>query len=596
MIELSRLQLPLLVLFSVLVSACEPVEEAGTDDDFSVPVRISEHRGDDDLVTGGLGLDGLTGPAPEPGDPAAPAASELRKLAIHTNWTALAPLSPAGGLGGLIDELPNVPGREFHAFLTLPGAAHPFRVLVQLPDRFNTDQPCLVVAPASGSRGVYGAIAMVAPRALPAGCAVAYTDKGAGTDYFDYADHTGTGLSGQRTPVGSEPLGFDPGSVDEPSHAVGMPHAHSGDHPEADWGRHVLAAAEFGLEVLDVALEDSFDGARTRILAAGLSNGGNAVLRAGEIDHDGLLDGIVALMPNITPPGAPHLFDYTTLAALYQPCMLADLEFTSDLVLGNPALAAAGELRCASLARAGLLESADPQEAAERLKDFGFDEPSLSLSAVNVSLGFWRSVAVSYASAYLRRDAFDMPCGYRIEAADASEAQRQAWWGSQSGIAPGGGIEIVDTLEKGQDAAFPGLLCLRELFEEESGRGQALRESIDQTIASGQLPDIPVLVIHGRHDGLIPVAFSSRPYVELAREQGSDIAYWEIERGQHFDAVLAAPGAAGRLAPVLPYAWNGIDLVSAVLAGERELGSDRHFEPQPAPAGQPLRERDLDLD
>src|SRR3546814_7171559 len=44
---------------------------------------------------------------------------------------------------------------------------------------------CVVVAPASGSRGVYGAISIAGAWGLPKGCAVAYTDKGAGTDYFD---------------------------------------------------------------------------------------------------------------------------------------------------------------------------------------------------------------------------------------------------------------------------------------------------------------------------------------------------------------------------------------------------------------------------
>lgn len=595
---LTRIRIPLASALALLLIACQPTEndQAIQAGGFSVPVKVTVHRGDDDLVTGGLGIEGLTGPVPEPSDPAAPSASELRKMAIHSNWNGIGPLSPAAGLGGLLSELPVVPGREFHAFLALPEADHPFRALVQLPDEFNFDRPCLVVAPASGSRGVYGAIAMAAPWALPDGCAVAYTDKGAGTDIFDFSDHSGTNLVGERVAAGTEPLGFELPAIDAPDMRVGMRHAHSSDHPEADWGRHVLAAAQFGLEVLSVVLEGDYTAANTQVIAAAVSNGGNAVLRAAEADDEGLLDGVVAVMPNITPPGQPALYDYATLAALYQPCMLADLELTTALPLGNPALAANGELRCASLRRAGLLDEASPAEAAERLREAGFDEAALSQAAVNVVLDFWRSVAVTYASSYLRRGAFDMPCGFSLAAPDASAAQRQSWWGSHSGIAPGAGIEIIDTLAEGRDDPFAGLLCLRELAVGQGQKADLLRAALLSARATAFLPDIPVLVIHGRSDGLIPVAFSSRPYVELARTHGADIAYWEIDHVQHFDALLAVPGVAGSYAPILPYGWRGLDRVRDVLDGKAELGGDRHVIPQPAPFGQPLLERNLGLD
>ncbi|MFX8055565.1 3-hydroxybutyrate oligomer hydrolase family protein, partial [Acinetobacter baumannii] len=77
------------------------------------------------------------------------------------------------------------PGREYHALARVPGARQPHRVVVQVPDAFDTGRRCVVVAPASGSRGVYGAIAVGGAWGLPKGCAVAYTDKGAGTDWFD---------------------------------------------------------------------------------------------------------------------------------------------------------------------------------------------------------------------------------------------------------------------------------------------------------------------------------------------------------------------------------------------------------------------------
>lgn len=560
-------------------------------------IRMTDHRDGDDLVTAGLGLDGLTSGAPTPADPEGPTAAELRMLATHTSWTSLAALNPAGGLGGLFDSLPAVPGREFAAFRHLPGAAQPARLLVQLPDAVDLDQPCLVVVAASGSRGVYGAIPLAAPWALPAGCATAYTDKGAGTDFFDFNDATGVALSGLRVARGETTLGFDPvgESMPETSAAVGMSHAHSGDHPEADWGLHVLDAARFGLEVLNEVLDGDFTPANTRIIATGLSNGGGAVLRAAEQDADGLLDAVVALMPNISPAGVRHAYDYATVAALYQPCMLADLETTMAMPLGNPMLAAVGAQRCAALTAAGLLEAPDPALARQHLAEIGFDDFALDLAPVNVALDLWRAVTVTYASAYLRRGPFDMPCEFAITAPDASRAQRQAWWATHSGIAPGGGIEIIDNLATGRDNALPGLHCLRALYEADNETAQALRQSVEATRASAQLPSIPVLVVHGRHDGLIPAAFSSRPYTEQARDNGATIAYWEVANAQHFDALLAAPGLGERLVPILPYGWHGLDHIRAVLDGETELGPDRAIETTPAPRGQPLDRDGLGL-
>lgn len=583
---------------SAALAACQPPDPDSETDGFSgldMEIRTTTHRDGDDLLSAGLALEGLTAQAPEPADPVSPSPGELRRMAIHAAWTGLYSMTPAGGVGGLLDEVPKVPGREFHAFDQVSGAVHPFRVMVQLPDAFDAGKPCLVVAPASGSRGIYGGLPVVAPWALPAGCAVAYTDKGAGTDYFDHADDSGVDLAGQRVVHGEAELGFEPAAESSQSDALAMPHLHSGDHPEADWGMHVLRAARFGLEVLAREHDVAVDPENTLVIAAGLSNGGGAVLRAAELDEEGLLDAVVAVAPNVAGPGVRPLFDYVSLAALYQPCMLADLDALESMPLGNPALAAAGEQRCAALVRAGLLDEADPARARDRLLEAGFDEPALEQAAVNIALDLWRTIAAGYAAAYLRTGPFDMPCGYGVSAADATPAQRQAWWATHSGIGPGSGIELTDAMAGGHDPYLPGLVCLRDLWTGESDTAEKLRAAVEETRATARLPDIPVLIIHGRNDGLIPVELSSRPYVRKARQHGAGLAYWEIDRAQHFDALLGAPGVAGRYVPMIPYGWAGLDRVRDVLEGRAELGADRQIEPEPAPAGQVLRERDLGL-
>ncbi len=543
-----------------------------------------------DLLTAGLGLSGLQAPAPSPADPDAPGPDELRLLAIHNAWTALSVPRPMGGLGagGVYADLPAVPGREISALLRLAEARHPFRVLVQIPDELNLELPCLLVAPASGSRGVYGAIPLAGPPGLLRGCAIAYTDKGAGTDYHQLDRDQSTDLLGVMRSGEHGQRAFSlPAAAGGTDATLAMKHAHSGDHPEADWGLHTLAAAEFGREQLQSALPQ---GAEVRVYAVGLSNGAAAALRAAEADQAGLLDAVIAVMPNITAPGLPPLYDYGTLAALFQPCALGDGERTLAKPLGNPILVAMGQQRCAGLVAAGLLDAPEPGAARAVLLEAGFDEAALMLGTGNVALDLWRSVASSYASAYLRRGPSEMPCGYALSAAGASAAQRAAWWATHSGVGPGGGIELIDGLASGTDAALPALLCLRELWTAGTENAVALREAVEQTRAAARLPDIPVLVIHGREDGLIPAALSARPYVRAARAAGSErIAYWEIERAQHFDAFLNAPGLGERLVPILPYGWAGIEHVFGVLEGAAELGSDRLFSP---PAGEDLLTRE----
>src|SRR5690606_38980189 len=113
--------------------------------------RSSIHRDGDDLLTAGLGIDGLRQMVPPAfADPEAPTAVELRRRALWSNWRGIADLGPAGGYGSLYGSVAAVPGREFSAYATVPGAKHPHRVLVQLPDAFDAAKRCVVVTASSG--------------------------------------------------------------------------------------------------------------------------------------------------------------------------------------------------------------------------------------------------------------------------------------------------------------------------------------------------------------------------------------------------------------------------------------------------------------
>ena len=165
---------------------------------------IEQHRysGDDDLLTAGLGVAGLKSPVPPAfSDPEHPTPAELRRRAIWSNWRGIADLAAGGGYGELYGYLQPVPGREYHALAKLPDARQPHRVMVQLPDSFDAGKRCIVVTASSGSRGIYGAIALAGSWGLAHGCAVAYTDKGAGTGYVDTATGLGAKLDGTRPTI-----------------------------------------------------------------------------------------------------------------------------------------------------------------------------------------------------------------------------------------------------------------------------------------------------------------------------------------------------------------------------------------------------------
>ena len=570
---------------SLLLLACSPQT---TDDSAdralaALDVRPKPAAGDsdvlvtthDDLVSAGLSLDELRGASPAPSDPEAPSADELRAMAFHTQFNSLSALRTADGLGTMTEAgLPRVAGVEIMTLRRVlgqdvPGQDHFARALLQIPDSFDEEAPCLVVAPASGSRGVYGAVPLAAPWALPKGCAIVYSDKAAGTDYFDFATQTGVELNGQRGALEETDPVFVPSDTAVSGPLVATAHAHSQINVEALWGEITLDAARWALGQL-AARGNGLNPDQVTVIAAGLSNGGQAVLRALEADEAGIIDAVVSVMPNITPPQAPHLYEYAATAALYQPCLLGDADFAADLPFANPLLIGAGRNRCQSLAEAGLLDEASPQEARRVLSDLGFDPSSLSFSAAIVALDVWRAVLVNYSAAYLAAPADGMPCGFRFEAPEASLTEKQNWWASTSGSPPGNGVVLVDTMMAGHptDRYFPGLRCLAELTDD-----RRLQAATAATRAKASWPhDIPVFIVHGQHDALIPAAFSSRPYVAQARANGMSVDYREISGAQHFDAFLNVLPGEHAWVPILPEGWAALDRAWSALeenAGRR---------------------------
>ena len=551
-------------------------------DFLSSPVRETRHQGDDDLLTAGLGLAGLRGALVSFANPERPTPEELRRRAIQTSWKGIADLGPLGRYGELYGSAAAVPGREFQAFARIAHAHAPHRVLLQAPDNFDAKARCLVVTASSGSRGIYGPIALAGAVGLPRGCAVAYTDKGTGSGYFDTATQTGVALDGSRARAGEALLEFEPSSETATDAGVAVKHAHSADNPEADWGAHVLQAARFGLAMLDRAYPQlaPFTADNTRVVALGLSNGGGAVLRAAGEDAD-LLDAVIAVAPNINVPGLGRpLYDYATEAAIWMPCALLDPRFDiAPFARVNGAQLPAGQARCASLQADGRVGAQAPAaDALAHLRASGWTVAAIAVAATSTQFDLWRAVAASYASAYLRTPVGAMPCGFRFDSIDvngkvqaADAAQRAAWWSDASGIPPGAGVGLMETpAGSGADPTLHGLDCLRALWDDASS---PLHVAVNATRAALPRTDLPMVVIHGVEDGLVPMAFSGGAYVEWLRQNDRQPAWWPITSGQHFDAFLAFPGFGDRHVPLLPYAHAAFDQVLAALIEGRPVPS-----------------------
>jgi hydroxybutyrate-dimer hydrolase len=208
------------------------------------------------------------------------------------------------------------------------------------------------------------------------------------------------------------------------------------------------------------------------------------------------------------------------------------------------------------------------QAALDLLQNAGWSESALEAGALSVAFDLWRAVGVGYASAYTRSHHANMPCGYRYamlnaagEARAGSRAEQSAWWSDSSGIPPSAGVGIIDSMASGSDPSLPGLNCLRDLWAGTSEASSRLRDAVDATRVGLPRSGLPIIVIHGVNDGLVPESFSGGAYAQWVASNGGQLSYWRVENAQHFDAFLGIPLLASRYVPLLPFAYRALDMM-----------------------------------
>ena len=628
--------------------------------------------GSDDLLTGGLGAAGLgqvtpvsSTPAP-PGfaDPANPTAAELRKRAIYVNYRALVDPTFNGGYatlygpnvavdGGITVSSGMIPGEEWMAYDDDGTGRVNVTMMVQVPDSFDPSNPCIVTGASSGSRGVYGAIATAGEWGLKHGCAVAYTDKGSGMGVDDLQNNTVNrmdGLRGDAADAGTKSnftanlsdadrAAFNTASANR----FAVKHAHSQQNPEVDWGKYTLHAIEFAYYVLNqkygsapadagpnVERGRKYHAGQILTIAASVSNGGGSSLAAVEQDSQHWISGVVVGEPEVqvqstsaiqrggtavAAKGKP-LYDYMTLAALYQGCAAGASVYTGTTMNTGPFSPTTTLItsRCAGLKAKGLLtattQQAQSDEALQKLHEAGYEADSDLLHATHFGTYATPAVALTYANAYARASVKDNLCDYSFGAVDSqttgalvavnsttANANGLAQiFGNGNGVPPTGPIEIINNKDPNgphrdqvstsvstmaPNSNIDGAACLRGLWTgtvDGSGaaltgtllaQSNALKSGVQQVLRAGRVHGIPTILVQGRSDALVPINHASRAYYganKVAEGANSPVVYYEVTNAQHFDTFIGLiAGYQTRFIPLHRYVLQALDFMYAHL-------------------------------
>ncbi|MCB2099691.1 MAG: hypothetical protein KDE22_02395 [Rhodobacterales bacterium] len=450
----------------------------------------------DDLLTGGLGAAGLQGAAPAFADPLNPTAAEQRTRAIYGNYRGVVDMSGAGGYGLFwgpgSDGGPELfPGWEYKAYAKVSGHRNYINnitMVVQIPDTFDLTRRCVIMAPPSGSRGVYGGIA-VGEWGLQQGCAVAMGGKGTGTGFHllgdetaDYAVDDIDGVAGSAADIGRgaqflvKPNAHLRRFNQDFPNRIATKHAHSQINPERMWGRFALNSVEFALWALNDRFKDddtvpAFRPGNTLVIASGVSNGAGVSVHALEEDRQGLIDGLVVSEPSMNPgrgrftiafgddapfdPAGQTLYDNIAMMGLYAPCAALDPSLDGSPFDLDPLQAPLGsrQNRCTALYEAGLLTSDDPAvqpgEALAFLNANGYYAEENWGIPSHEWLNLWRTLNLTYGASYGRFAVWEQVCGLSYGETDAAgtptfldEVTGRALFADSSGIPLGAGAGV----------------------------------------------------------------------------------------------------------------------------------------------------------
>lgn len=571
----------------------------------------------DDLVTAGFGVPGVVTAKASYQDPSAPTYAELRRAVL------LRPPSVTNGFGrtfgpnidpgnGQVIGDGGIAGDETLAYADDGSGQQMEGLLLQVPRNFDPARACIVATATPGSSNVWGDALRSGYWGLLHGCAVVWTDKGLGAGVYDIDTRQGVGIAGDMHAKNPRLSQVETDSLRKfraiHRNRLAYKWANSGWTQEAEWGHSVLRAVQFALWELGNRRWPSGGTVRrdnTRIIATGFSNGGGAVLKAAEQDIGHLLDGVVAMSPQIMVPADARIkieqnndrhtavshtiLDKLSFSNLYNACAALALPHSpgvSSLKFGAN--------RCASLAEAGMLSATttatQAQEALDRIHEFGMQSEADGQIAGSAMA---EQSTLGQASQYGRFSAADHLCGLSFAPTDQTGRPREPfatemaqWFASQTGGTPDGTIvKVINDLDPSgprqsslsisastgrQDYNFDAALCLRELAVGSSANARRVQSGLASVLATANIGMLPTLIVHGRADPVEPPDFTSRAYIGLnsiVEGKASKLRYIEVKNATHGD-----PNAAHKdLVPLSPYQVQALEALWAHLDGRASL-------------------------
>jgi hydroxybutyrate-dimer hydrolase len=341
------------------------------------------------------------------------------------------------------------------------------------------------------------------------------------------------------------------------------------------------------------------------------------------------MSGVTVIFAGTAVPNAGKaLIDYFTYRMIYEPCAAISAGAqaangtrpgwfgfgtaptgTALSQVGGQELQTVATNRCQSLADKGLITGATTAAQADaalaKMQAYGWTDPNNNaLHASHYRLADMY-VALGYGVAYGKFSVGDNLCGFSLANIDGTgnvapqAASKALLFATSNGLNSGadviyndsvGGAKLyhlgVSPSTSRMDGALDGQLCLRNMVTGVDtvtsaaltgaalANSQRVQAGLHDVLLSGNLRGLPTVIVAGRSDTLVPVNHAARAYAAFnskVEAGASNLRYYEILNGQHFDAFV--PNAAGGgvqgfdtlFVPVHLYFVRAMDLVWAKL-------------------------------
>ena len=496
----------------------------------------------DDLVTAGLGFTPLSTLIIKPtiADPERPTTQELRQLKLNRFIDTKTGEGTLFGfqrknLTPLFDG--RIAGTEILA--TFENNKERIGLLVQIPLDFDKNKPCIVAVPSTNSDGLFNAydVQIRGLWGLRHNCAVVYNDKGLGNGIYDITNQYGFAIDGE---IKSDNLLFEPKIKNREQYVKTYPNRyaikqlHSKQNSEERWGEYVLKSIEFAFHQINTHFSETqkviFDKDNTLVLVYGASDGAGAALKAGELDKNNTIKGIVAVNPQIAPYSETipvtvkvgekpptkieylSIAEYSTYASLYIPCAVpAIISNNKDINLPFADKYTYAQNRCDALKKAQLLIHGTPKEALEKLRQYGKVEP---LSEIEFQQ-LW-GLANGQLPVWLGDESTMLAL---VNNQDMHSPRRDFYSSSDS-------KDEIDYNSK-------GAICLYNKLKD-----TRVKNGMKQVSASANLNGIKTFIIHGRNNVKQLPNYTSRAYVALnSKVEGnnSQLRYIEVKNSSYLE-------------------------------------------------------------